>query len=213
MKKIFMNAIVFLLFLTNRSEAQFNTVRDLPAQEKTGKPVVVAIKTDSLEWVNEQDSTVIEQQADTVQNVEEVANISLPLKHPEVTSGFGYRIHPVDKVRMFHAGIDLKAKYEPFYCFADGTVLRTGYSERSGNYLVVSHGKLETVYCHLSQVWVKEGEQVNAGQLLGITGNTGETTGAHLHFGMRWEGEPVNPLKVIEWVMSHQLMAGNNGKD
>ena len=143
-------------------------------------------------------------QAGIVSGVEKNANISLPLKQMEITSGFGYRMHPVDKVLMFHAGIDLKANYEPFYCFAAGVVLRTGYSERSGNYVVINHGQLETVYCHLSQIWVKERDYVNGGQILGITGNTGKTSGPHLHFGMRWKGEPVDPEMIIHKINKFQ---------
>jgi murein DD-endopeptidase len=81
-------------------------------------------------------------------------------------------------------------------------VLRAGYDEKSGNYLVINHGQLETVYCHLSQIFVMENEQVNAGQILGITGNTGETTGAHLHFGMKWRGIAIDPMKVIRFVLN-----------
>jgi murein DD-endopeptidase len=106
---------------------------------------------------------------------------------------------------LFHAGIDLRAYYEPFYAFADGFVLKLGYDERSGNYLIVSHGKLQTVYCHLSQIWVNEGEGVSAGQILGVTGNTGETTAPHLHFGMRWEGKVINPQQMIERVMKKNV--------
>lgn len=206
MDKKFISIVLILLFSINPCTCQFNTVRNFPAIKKTNEPFTDALKADSLEWINEADSTDVKKQADSISKVEESVNISLPLKHIEITSAFGYRVHPVEKVTMFHAGIDLKAYYEPFYCFADGIVVRTGHSERSGNYVVINHGKLETIYCHLSQVWVKEEDSVSGGQMLGITGNTGNTSGPHLHFGMRWEGSPVNPEKIILFVMNHQII-------
>lgn len=204
MDKIIINIVINLLFWTNVVLAQFNTascsfVTKGGVKEKFIPPPV---KPDSLEWMNNWDSNMHEvKQLDSVSEGDNT-NISLPLKHIELTSNFGYRIHPVDKVTMFHAGIDLEANYEPFYCFADGIVLRTGYDERAGNYVVISHGKLETVYCHLSQIWVKQKETVCTGQLLGITGNSGKTTGPHLHFGMRWDNEPINPVKIIVYVIA-----------
>jgi murein DD-endopeptidase len=197
MDKKFLIIVLILLFSVNLAMAQFNTVSHSPVIKKDReKPVPAA---DSLEWTA---NAAAEVQPDSISEYRENVNISLPLKHIAVSSAFGYRFHPVEKKVMFHAGIDLKAYYEPFYCFADGIVLRLGYDEKSGNYLVVSHGNsLETVYCHLSQIWVKERERVSAGQLLGITGNTGETTAPHLHFGMRWEGKIINPQMMIEWVI------------
>lgn len=205
MGKMFMILVVFLLLLANQCLSQFNTVRVAPMISRADKKSTNRTKPDSSEWMNDWDSTQEVKQTDSIQEENNV-NVSLPLKHIIITSGFGYRIHPIDKVMMLHAGIDLKANYEPFYCFADGVVVRTGYDERSGNYVVINHGKLETVYCHVSQIWVKEGDSVSGGQILGITGNTGKTSGPHLHFGMRWEGSPVNPERIIGYVMKHQLI-------
>ena len=206
MGKIFIIIVVFLLLLADQCLSQFNTVRNSPVIKETNEPFINTVKADSLEWIKEGDSTDVENQADSISGVEESVNVSLPLKHIMITSGFGYRVHPIDKTIMFHAGIDLKAHYEPFYCFADGIVVRTGYSERPGNYVVINHGKLETVYCHVSQIWIKEGDSVSGGQILGITGNTGKTSGPHLHFGMRWEGSPVNPERIIRFVINHQII-------
>jgi murein DD-endopeptidase MepM/ murein hydrolase activator NlpD len=187
---------LFLLFSVNLCLSQFNTVRNYPVVKRDDEQPILTMKTDSLEWVESAD-TADTKPIDSIAANRENVNICLPLKHIEITSLFGYRLHPVEKTMMFHAGIDLKAYYEPFYCFADGVVLRMGYDERSGDYLVISHGKLQTVYCHLSRICVKEGDKVSAGQPLGVTGNSGETTAPHLHFGMRKNGVQVDPMKYI----------------
>ena len=74
-----------------------------------------------------------------------------PLKSLVPTSGFGHRIHPITGEFKYHTGIDYKAFYEPVYNIADGKVIRAGYNNVSGNYLVIEHGLVSSVYCHLQE--------------------------------------------------------------
>jgi murein DD-endopeptidase MepM/ murein hydrolase activator NlpD len=202
MRKKIILIVLILLFRQIHGFAQFNTVIYSPVIKKGEEQFIVNVKTDSLNPI-EQDSVATEKLSDSIAgDTHNSINISLPLERIEITSGFGYRFHPIEKKTIFHAGIDLKANYEPFYCFAAGVVLRTGNDAKSGNYIVINHGKLETVYCHLYRMFVKKGDKVNAGKMLGITGNTGKTTGAHLHFGIRWEGQAIDPIKVIRFVLN-----------
>jgi murein DD-endopeptidase len=201
MNKKIIKIIFYCLFFPYPGLAQFHTVRQFSTIKTETGQLLCETKTAGLNAIT-QDKEAAEMLPDSViEDTRNTVNISLPLKRIKITSGFGNRFHPIEKKIIFHADIDLKANYEAFYCFAAGVVLRAGYDEKSGNYLVINHGKLETVYCHLSQIFVKENEKVNAGQRLGITGNTGNTTGAHLHFAMKWEGIAIDPMKVIRFVL------------
>ena len=57
-----------------------------------------------------------------------------------VSSGFGYRDHPVEGEERFHYGLDLAADSgTEIQCFADGTVTAVGESSSYGKYCIVSH--------------------------------------------------------------------------
>ena len=75
---------------------------------------------------------------------------SLPVG--KITSGFGYRLHPVTGERDFHTGIDIAAaEGTPVVAALPGTVTEVGYDGIYGNYVRMSHGtNIETRYCHCS---------------------------------------------------------------
>lgn len=118
----------------------------------------------------------------------------------KITSGFGYRIHPITGNRSFHTGIDLAApEGTPIAAAYGGTVAETGYSSGRGNYILLSHGdNLQTLYCHLSEIGVREGDKVDAGGTIGLVGTTGMSTGPHLHFELRVDGVRCDPLYVLK---------------
>lgn len=118
----------------------------------------------------------------------------------KVTSGFGYRVHPVTGRRSFHTGIDLAAPQgTPISAAFDGEVLETGCSEGRGNYILLRHGEtLQTMYCHLSRIDVREGDAVAAGGTIGLVGSTGMSTGPHLHFEVRVDGVRCDPVYVLK---------------
>lgn len=122
----------------------------------------------------------------------------------KVTSGFGYRIHPITGSRSFHTGIDLAAPQgTPIVAAYGGTVQETGYTSGRGNYILLSHGDgLQTMYCHLSEILVQQSDAVDAGGTIGLVGTTGMSTGPHLHFELRVDGircDPVYVLKDLEY--------------
>ncbi len=84
-----------------------------------------------------------------------------------------------------HKGVDLKAYYEPVFAMADGVVKITGYKEREGNYIVITHGDVESIYCHLCILLCKQGQYVKGGNCIGVSGNSGFSTGPHFHFGVK----------------------------
>lgn len=111
-------------------------------------------------------------------------------------SGWGYRYHPIYKIKQFHYGMDFTAQIgTKVYATGDGVVkdvqsIGGGY----GRWIMIDHGfDYETLYAHLSGFTVKIGEQVKRGSVIGYVGNSGTSTGPHLHYEVHKNGEPVNP--------------------
>ena len=121
--------------------------------------------------------------------------MSWPVFGP-VTSGFGWRRHPVLGGTRFHAGIDISAPSgTAVRAAASGKVIFAGSQTGYGNYVIVYHGgKIATLYGHLSSIGVATGTQVMRRQTIGRVGCTGYCTGPHLHFEVRVNGNPVDPL-------------------
>lgn len=115
-----------------------------------------------------------------------------------ISSGFGYRIHPVYGTRRFHAGVDY-AGSGTIRATRAGTVTAASYSGGLGYYVRISHGNgMSSVYGHMQPgLHVAPGQHVAQGQSLGIMGATGTSTGVHLHFEIHQNGVPVNPLNYV----------------
>ncbi len=125
----------------------------------------------------------------------------LPLESPEISSGFGLRVHPITGKPQFHTGLDLlPTKDLLIRPVMPGRVVLASFGHELGNVVVVRHnGGIETLYGHMASIAVREGDQVSENTVLGIVGNTGSaSTGRHLHFEVTVGGYPVNPLKVIQ---------------
>jgi len=120
-----------------------------------------------------------------------------------ITSGFGYRIHPIYGTRILHAGIDIgAAEGTPTYAAQDGVVVFAGVQSGYGNAIAVSHGirgghDVVSFYAHQSAILVSAGQHVGRGQTIGRVGSTGNVTGPHLHFEVRLDGTPVDPLGYV----------------
>ena len=114
-------------------------------------------------------------------------------------SGWGYRIHPIYKVRKMHYGMDFTAPVgTPVYATGDGKVTEVSGSRRSrsgfGLAVKIDHGyDYETVYAHLNGFNVKVGQEVKRGDVIGYVGNTGGSTAPHLHYEVHKGGSAVNP--------------------
>lgn len=139
------------------------------------------------------------------------------LTNARLTSGFGWRIHPVTRRQStHHDGIDLAPARAgttgvPIYAVADGIVRNREYNKISGNRIYIEHTQdsYTSVYCHLASFNVKRGQRVKRGQLIGRMGSTGASTGIHLHFGVsksypvRWSttgtsnGSFINPVTYL----------------
>lgn len=132
-----------------------------------------------------------------------------------VTSPFGWRIHPISGKGEGHAGVDITrwtgySNLATITAFADGIV--TGMrntvpwvdtdnpANSAGNYIIIDHGGgWVSKYFHLKydSVCVTIGQKVGAGDEIGYMGTTGNSTGAHLHFQLEKDGTPVDGLPYL----------------
>lgn len=112
-----------------------------------------------------------------------------------VTSEFGYRIHPILKVKKLHTGIDFGAPTGTKIVAANsGTVIMAGWNNSYGYVVMIDHGGgIVTLYAHNSKLVVKTSDVVTKGQLVSYSGTTGMSTGPHLHFEVRINGQYENP--------------------
>ncbi|HEY7873572.1 MAG TPA: peptidoglycan DD-metalloendopeptidase family protein, partial [Actinomycetota bacterium] len=117
-----------------------------------------------------------------------------------ITSGYGYRIHPIFGTRRLHSGVDIGAAYGSGVVAADkGNVVYVGAMSGYGNVVVVDHGGgISTLYAHLSAFSVSSGQTVGRGSPIASVGCTGYCTGPHLHFEVRVNGAPVDPLPYLQ---------------
>jgi murein DD-endopeptidase MepM/ murein hydrolase activator NlpD len=101
-----------------------------------------------------------------------------------MTSGYGWRTHPITGSRRFHAGIDIGAPMgAPVVAAGSGIVMTAGWLGGYGKTIVIQHnGVQQTLYGHLSEVFVQPGQRIEQGTVIGRVGSTGNSTGPHLHF-------------------------------
>jgi len=115
-----------------------------------------------------------------------------------ITSGFGYRVHPILRFARMHAGVDFGAAWgSPVVAAAEGVVVGSGWSGGYGRQVQVAHGGgVVTTYSHMSGLAASLGDTVRQGQVIGYVGSTGLSTGPHLHFEVRVGGRAVDPMQV-----------------
>ena len=121
-------------------------------------------------------------------------NFIWPLKHLDVSSGFGYRNGSL------HAGIDLRAPLgTAIYASAGGRVVFVGHKRGYGLMVIIEHSNgIETVYAHNNRNNVVLGERVSQGQMIATVGRSGNATGYHVHFEFRRFGKAQNPKSYVK---------------
>jgi murein DD-endopeptidase MepM/ murein hydrolase activator NlpD len=128
-------------------------------------------------------------------------SLRTPLDAGSLTSGYGYRIHPILGYSRMHRGVDLAAPHgTPVYAVADGVVQEAKWQGGYGKLIVIAHdSRLATAYGHLSQFssGIEPGIPVARGDVIGFVGSTGRSTGPHLHFEVRIDGQQVDPTPMI----------------
>lgn len=112
-----------------------------------------------------------------------------------ISSGFGWRVHPIYGYGRMHSGLDISAGYgTPIRATGAGRVIQSGYYGGYGNCVIIDHGNgLSTLYGHCSELAVGQGAFVKKGQTIGYVGSTGASTGPHLHYEVAVNGSQVDP--------------------
>jgi len=131
----------------------------------------------------------------------------------EITSGFGYRWHPITGERRLHKGIDIAAPTgTPIFAVETGVVIEAGWDNGGyGNLVKLGHpdGSI-TLYAHTNRVLVQKGQIVQRGDVIAEVGTTGLSTAPHLHFELHPDGRnAVDPLPYLATASSSRLIVIN----
>ncbi|HZR34328.1 MAG TPA: M23 family metallopeptidase [Nevskia sp.] len=128
------------------------------------------------------------------------AALTAPIPGAPVSSPFGWRMHPILKVRRFHNGVDYAAPAgTPVHAAGDGVIESMGREPRFGRMLRIRHdGEIETAYSHLARFapGLKVGSVVSAGEVIGTVGHSGWATGPHLDYEVIVDGRSVDPASL-----------------
>lgn len=126
---------------------------------------------------------------------------SMPV-NGQVSSGFGYRKHPISGNNQFHHGLDIAAPLgNEIHPIRAGEIIFSGAQPGYGNVVIVDHGSgLVSKYAHNSLNLVKEGDKVDSKTVIARVGSTGYSTGPHLHLEVRYKGESIDPKGFIAGV-------------
>ena len=113
-----------------------------------------------------------------------------------VTSGFGWRVHPVTGQYKFHTGVDIGySQGDDVRAVMPGKVVYCYWWGGYGNCVILAHANGDhTLYGHLSRIDVGYGQLVGRGQSLGKVGATGMATGPHLHLEWWHNGAYQDPM-------------------
>ena len=123
-----------------------------------------------------------------------------PVADGVVTSGFGYRNHPIMHVSEFHSGVDWAAPFgTPIFAAGTGAIEEIGVKGGYGKYVRIRHANgYETAYGHMTAFakGLDVGSKVRQGQVIGFVGSTGLSTGSHVHFEILVNDRFVDPIRI-----------------
>ncbi len=127
-----------------------------------------------------------------------------PIDDGWISSGFGYRTHPVTGLQEFHSGVDFAGKAGlDVRSVGAGIVTWSGKRWGYGNMVEINHGNgYVTRYAHNKKNLVDIGDRANKDQVIALLGSTGRSTGPHVHFEVLHNGKVVNPRKFISQAAS-----------
>jgi murein DD-endopeptidase MepM/ murein hydrolase activator NlpD len=183
------------------------SLSEVEAARAAKKAVLTSIEKNQATWAQQEDQLLADSGRITALLKKSSAAaptkagkgvLSWPVAGP-VTSGFGYRIHPIFHVRKLHTGVDFDCEMgDSIKAAAAGTVIFTGWRGGYGKCTIIDHGGgIATLYAHQSTISVTAGQVVARGAVIGKVGSTGYSTGPHLHFEVRVNGSPVDPMGYL----------------
>lgn len=126
-----------------------------------------------------------------------------PLGFPwlgQVSSAYGWRVHPISGEKNLHRGVDIAAAQgTAISAIQDGWVVSAGNAGGYGLCVVIEDDKgYQSRYAHCSSLFVSVGQEVKRGDSIAAVGSTGNSTGAHLHLEVMLNGEYLNPLYFVD---------------
>lgn len=126
--------------------------------------------------------------------------LKTPINGARITSGFGFRKHPILGYRKQHKGLDFGAPSgTPILSAGAGIIEFIGRHGGYGNYVRIKHNpEFSTAYAHARGFarGLKKGSKVRQGQVIAYVGTTGRSTGPHLHYEILKRGTQINPATV-----------------
>jgi murein DD-endopeptidase MepM/ murein hydrolase activator NlpD len=167
-------------------------------------PIFLGSSTNNKPLLRGDDSRIVKKKI----NIEILASVPLGIpvnladmkKDLKNLSGFGFRIHPVERRMKFHKGIDFPLPHgSDIFSTCFGTV--TKVERKMGGYglnITVQAGDYTVRYAHCSKILVKKGDHVKQGQVIAKVGSSGLSTGPHLHYEIHRKGKgAVDPLDFL----------------
>ncbi|SHF34872.1 Peptidase family M23 [Seinonella peptonophila] len=125
-----------------------------------------------------------------------------PVQGGQITSQFGSRRHPIQKIVRQHDGVDIaKERGTPILAAEQGEVVESRPSSGYGWKIVVQHvNGFKTTYAHMypQDVKVKVGQVVQKGEIIALVGSNGWSTGPHLHFEAEKDGQLIDPMYLFK---------------
>lgn len=123
-----------------------------------------------------------------------------PIDGARISSGFGFRKHPISGYTRKHKGVDFAAaRGTEIYAAGDGVIERVSTTGSYGYFIKISHANsYQTAYAHMSRFakGMKPGKSVRQDEVIGYVGTTGRSTGPHLHYEVIHKGEHVNAMTL-----------------
>ena len=123
-----------------------------------------------------------------------------PINGARISSGFGWRRHPILGYTKMHTGMDFAAPYgTPIKAAGNGVIEKIGRVGAYGKYIRIRHANgYKTAYAHMSRFakGLRKGSRVRQNQVIGYVGSTGRSTGPHLHYEVLVNNKAVNPQKL-----------------
>ncbi len=123
-----------------------------------------------------------------------------PVADGMVTSGFGWRTHPLLHVSEMHTGVDWGAPFgTPIFAAGNGEIEEIGLKGGYGKYVRIRHANgYETAYGHMTAFarGLDVGSRVRQGQIIGFVGSSGLSTGSHVHFEIIVNDRFVDPMRI-----------------
>lgn len=191
---------------------QFSSKEEQLSQEKLPQPQKTQQSASNKALTLEENQTLPSQNSNQESQTELELDMMVPIANEvQITSKFGWRLHPVFGNRShFHSGIDFGGTTgTPVLAAYSGKVEKAGWQSGYGLTVILEHheGTSKTLYAHLSKILVKKGESVQPGDAIGHVGSTGYSTGPHLHFELSeltkdgWK--TIDPTPRIEAAIAH----------